>query len=165
MFGLFLMGSSVSSDAAATGAQGSGFGSTIIMIVLLFAMFYFLLIRPQKKRDAEAKKMMEALKKGDKIITIGGIKGTVAAVTDKTVFVRVDDNTKIEFTKTAISQVLNAASPAPAKVEKKQEKKAEVEAPKAEAKVEEPKAEAPKAAAPEKKAPAAKKAPAEKATK
>lgn len=105
-----LMGSTVSSSTGTAGAAGGAgsMASTIIMFVLIIGVFYFMIIRPQKKRDKEAKDMLAALKKGDKIVTIGGIRGTVAAVKDLTVIVKVDDNARIEFSKSAISQVLNA---------------------------------------------------------
>jgi len=151
---IWAMGSTVSSDAAATGtATGTaGMSSTLIMLVAMVAIFYFLLIRPQRKRDKEAKEMMAALKKGDKIVTIGGIRGTVSAVKETTVVVKVDSETRIEFNKSAISQVLNAA-PAP-KAESKAKAEEVVEAPKksskkkAAAEVEAPKAEEPAAEAP-----------------
>ena len=144
MFSLiWAMGSTVSSDAAGGTATGTGMSSTLIMLVLMIGVFYFLLIRPQRKRDKEAKEMMAALKKGDKIVTIGGIRGTIAAVKETTVVVKVDSETRIEFNKSAISQVLNAA-PAAAKAEevveapkKAASKKKKAEEPKA---VEEPEA-------------------------
>ena len=151
-----LMGNSISSDAAGTtaaGAAGSSAYSSIIMMVVMIAIFYFLLIRPQKKRDKEAKDMLAALKKGDKVVTIGGIHGYVTSVKENTVTVKVDDDTKIEFNKSAISSVTSStteqkeeAKAAPAKEEdkkasKKQKKEEIVEAPKAE----EPKTDAPAA--------------------
>lgn len=127
------LGNTVSSAASADAAAPAGSGlSSILMIVLMIAVFYFLLIRPQKKRDKEAKEMMAALKKGDKVVTIGGIRGTVAAVTDQSVFVKVDDNVKIEFAKSAISSVQNQKKEEPKPETNKKAKKAEevIEAPK-----------------------------------
>lgn len=118
-------------------------GQSFVLILVMVVAFYFLLIRPQKKRDKEAKDMLAAIKKGDKIVTIGGIRGTIAAVKETTVVVKVDDNTKIEFNKTAISSVLSKSA-APAAVEapaKKASKKAEEVVAKPEEKVEEVKAE------------------------
>lgn len=112
--------------------------TTLVTFVLIILIFYFLMIRPQRKRDKEAKAMLDSLKKGDKVVTIGGIHGTVVTVKDTTVVIKVDDSARIEFSKNAISTVTNkdAAKSAPKK------DKAE-EAPKAEeAKTEEePKAE------------------------
>jgi preprotein translocase subunit YajC len=73
----------------------------------MFLIFYFLLIRPQQKKQKEMKKMLEALKKGDKIVTIGGVWGTISEVKEKTVIVKVDDNTKLEFSRDAIGQVVS----------------------------------------------------------
>ena len=91
--------------------------TTFIMFGAIILIFYFLIIRPQKKRDKETQAMLDALKKGDKIITIGGIHGTVVAVKEKTVVIKVDDNARIEFLKSAVSTVVNkdAAKAAPAK--------------------------------------------------
>jgi preprotein translocase subunit YajC len=68
-------------------------------------IFYFLIIRPQNKKQKDAKKMIEAVKKGDKVVTVGGVHGVVSSVKDGTVIVKVDENTKIEFSKSAISAV------------------------------------------------------------
>ena len=101
--------------------------TTVIMFVAIILILYFLIIRPQKKRDKETKAMLDAMKKGDKIVTIGGIHGTVVTVKDQTVVIKVDDNTRIEFTKTAISTVLNkdAAKTNPNAKKKVEEKKEE----------------------------------------
>ncbi|MDC7221906.1 MAG: preprotein translocase subunit YajC [Spirochaetales bacterium] len=82
---------------------------SIVMLVSIFAIFYFLLIRPQRKKEKERQAMIDAVKKGDKVTTIGGIVGTVTNIdADKgTVTVKVDDNTKIKFTKSAVSSVEN----------------------------------------------------------
>lgn len=112
--------------AAPAGADGQQGSNPIVMgvaVVLMIAIFYFFLIRPQKKQEKEAKKMLSELKKGDKIVTIGGIHGVVFAVKEATVVVKVDDVAKIEFTKSAIAKVVNDAPAAveekPAKTEKK----------------------------------------------
>lgn len=97
---------------AGTGSPG-GAGQSVSLLVsmgLLIVIFYFLILRPQRKRQKESKKMLEALKKGDRIATIGGIRGVVHAVTDDTVVIRVDDSAKIEFTKSAIASVLEQSS-------------------------------------------------------
>lgn len=125
-----------------SGSTGGSMMSTIIMFVLIIAIFYFLIFRPQRKRDKEAKAMIAAMKKGDRVVTIGGIHGTIVAVKDKTVVVKVDDNARIEFSKEAISSVLNkdAVKTQPKDSKKKKD---EVEAPKEEAPVEEKKEETP----------------------
>jgi preprotein translocase subunit YajC len=86
-------------------AAGSSQAMSIVMLVSIFAIFYFLLIRPQRKKEKERQSMIDAVKKGDKVTTIGGIKGMVTNVKESTVIVKVDDNTKLEFTKAAVSNV------------------------------------------------------------
>lgn len=81
--------------------QGSSF-SGILMIVLIFVIFWLFFIRPQNKRNKEQQKFRENLKKGDKIVTIGGIHGKVIEVRESTVLVSVDPNASIEFEKSAI---------------------------------------------------------------
>jgi len=94
--------------------------STIIMFGAVFAIFYFLIIRPQNKKQKEARKMIAAMKKGDKVISIGGIHGVITSVKDKTVIIKVDDSTKLEFSKSAIASVDAKGEEQPA-VEGKQE--------------------------------------------
>ena len=95
---------------AATGTAGSASTSSTLIggllpFVLIAVIFYFFLVRPQNKKQKETEKMLNALKKGDKVITIGGIHGTVSSVKEKTVIVKVDDDCKLEFNRTAISSV------------------------------------------------------------
>ena len=149
MYSLILamgMGAQTASDGSA-GAAGGSMVTTLITFGVIILIFYFLIIRPQKKRDKEAKDMIAAIKKGDKIVTIGGIRGTVAVVKDSTVIIKVDDNTRIEFNKNAISAVLNkkeesvVEKPSKKSADKEKIEKVEkpaVEAPKAEEKAEEP---------------------------
>lgn len=118
-----------------SGANGGSLTGSLVMIGLMIVIFYFFLIRPQKKQEKETKRMIDALKKGDKIVTIGGIYGTVFSVKDSTVVVKVDDSTKIEFTKTAISRVVTEApAEAPAKAEEPAEEAEKAPAKKATAK-------------------------------
>jgi preprotein translocase subunit YajC len=88
-------------------AAGSG---SMLMSVLPFGLiiliFYFFIIRPQNKKQKETEKMLNALKKGDKVVTVGGIHGVVSSTKEKTVIVKVDDNTKIEFSRNAIASVV-----------------------------------------------------------
>ena len=90
---------------SAGGATGSML-STLIPFALVFVIFYFLIIRPQNKKQKEAKAMIEAVKKGDKVITIGGIHAVVEKVKEGTVVLKVDENTRIEFSKSAIATVV-----------------------------------------------------------
>jgi len=90
--------------AASASTSGSLLG-TVFPFLLIIVIFYFFLIRPQNKKQKETQKMLDALKKGDKVITIGGIHGTVTSVKDKTVIVKVDDDCKLEFNRSAIASV------------------------------------------------------------
>jgi preprotein translocase subunit YajC len=90
-------------------AQANGTGQLITTFVtfgLVFVIFYFLIIRPQNKKQKETKDMLNRVKKGDRVQTIGGARGTVHSVGDQTIILKVDDNTKIEFVKSAIANVI-----------------------------------------------------------
>jgi len=80
------------------------------MVVIMIAIFYFLIIRPQQKQEREKREMLANLSKGDEIITRGGIYGTIVGLSDETVVLRVDDNAKIKFSRAAVMQVLNQGS-------------------------------------------------------
>lgn len=88
--------------------QGDGGGSmvsTLIMFGAIFAIFYFMIIRPQQKRAKERDRMLSEVKKGDKIITSGGIHGTVAGLDEKTVLIDVGNNVKIKMERSAIGSI------------------------------------------------------------
>ena len=77
----------------------------IVPLVLIVVVFYFFMIRPQMKKAKETKKYIEALKAGDKILTIGGIYGTIQKMNDDgTIIMAVEDGTKIKISKNAVSQ-------------------------------------------------------------
>lgn len=81
---------------------------SILPMVMVFLVFYFVVIMPHKKQQKETRKMIDSIQKNDKIVTVGGIHGTVVNVQDKTVVVRIDDQTRIKIDKTAISAKLEA---------------------------------------------------------
>lgn len=85
------------------GAGGSNLLMTLLPFVLMFAVFYFLLIRPQQKKQKTRALMLNQLKKGDKVVTIGGMHGTIIEITDDIVVLRVNDATKITFDRSAIN--------------------------------------------------------------
>jgi preprotein translocase subunit YajC len=95
--------------------------STFLPFILIIAIFYFLITRPQNKKQKETQKMLAAIKKGDKIVTIGGVHGVISTVRESSVVVKVDDNTKIEFSRSAIATVVEAGKAE--KVEDKTEEK------------------------------------------
>ncbi|MGE4453704.1 MAG: preprotein translocase subunit YajC [Sphaerochaeta sp.] len=122
-------------SAGAAGSTGSMM-TTFVTFGLIIVIFYFLIIRPQKKRDKETKEMLASIKKGDKVVSIGGIHGTVVAVKETTVVVKVDDNTRMEFSRNAISSIVNRKGEgATASSKKKSKKEEQITAP--EKKVEE----------------------------
>lgn len=88
--------------------QGGGGSmiSTLIMFGAIFAIFYFMIIRPQQKRAKEQKAMLESVQKGDKVVLTGGMHGSIAGLEDKTVLVDVGNNVKIKFERTAIAAVI-----------------------------------------------------------
>lgn len=120
----FLMG--VPDSSVNSTSQSGQLMQMVITFGLIFIVMYFLIFRPQKKKEQETKRMLDALKKGDKVVTIGGIHGTVSSTKEKTVIVKVDDNTKIEFNRSAIATVITEKAPenksAPVE-EKKEDKK------------------------------------------
>ena len=85
---LFTAAAETADAAATTTVQSSGMLEMIIMIVAMVAIMYFLMIRPQKKKEKKVKEMLDALKPGDRICTIGGLYGTVAALKDNDVHVK-----------------------------------------------------------------------------
>ena len=91
---------------AAQGPAGAAGLVSLLPIVAIFVIFYFFIIMPQNKKQKETEKMISALKKGDKVITIGGIHGVVTSTKEKTVIVKVDDSTKLEFSRSAIASVV-----------------------------------------------------------
>ena len=96
--------------AAEGAAMGGGLIEMIAPMVLMFAVFYFLLIRPQRKKDKKAKAMLAALKVGDRICTIGGVYGTITGIKDDTIELSVGkDNVKLIFARWAIRNVEDIA--------------------------------------------------------
>ena len=104
MFDLFI-NTAIAQDPAAPVPSQSPF-MQFVPFVLIFLVMYFLMIRPQQKRAKEQKAMMEALAKGDEVVTIGGILGKVSKVTDQHVTVEVATGTEIVVQKHAVSSLL-----------------------------------------------------------
>jgi preprotein translocase subunit YajC len=94
--------------AMAPPQQGQGGGeiySTLIMFALIIAIFYFMIIRPQQKRQKEREALLGQIKKGDKIITAGGIHGDVVGVEEKTLLIEIADKVKVKIERNSISVV------------------------------------------------------------
>jgi preprotein translocase subunit YajC len=90
---------------------GSGTGAILTQIVFfaaIFAIFYFLLIRPQQRQRRERERLLAAIKKGDRVVTTSGMHGTVTGLTEHTVTLRVADQVKLEFDRSAVGRVLES---------------------------------------------------------
>lgn len=105
----FISDALAEAPAAAAGGQAGGLGS-LIPFVVLFAVFYFLLIRPQQKRVKEHKKIVDSLAKGDEIQTESGIMGKVVDLSDNVVKVEIADNVQIKIRRQAVQAVLPKGS-------------------------------------------------------
>ncbi len=105
---------------AAPGADG-GSGSivpTLVTFGLVFVIFYFLIIRPQNKKKKDAAELLKALKKGDHVVSIGGIHGTIQSLKDDTVVLKIDGSTKITMSRSAVSTVAEKSRPTKKAAEK-----------------------------------------------
>lgn len=98
------------SAAGATAQQGSGL-SMWIMLILIIVVMWFFMIRPQRKQQKELQKFREGLKKGDKVVTIGGIYGTVVDVKEKTLLLEIDNNVRIKVDKNSVVKDFSEAQP------------------------------------------------------
>ena len=85
--------------------EGGNAFMSFLPLVAIIGIFYFLIIRPQSKKQKETQRMLSALRKGDKVITVGGLHGVIQSIRETTVILRVDENTKLEFNRAAIANV------------------------------------------------------------
>ncbi len=95
--------------AGLTPPSGSGSGAVVTQLLFfaaIFAIFYFLLIRPQQKQKADRQRMLGALKRGDRVVTSSGMHGTITALGEQTVTLRVADQVKLEFDRAAIGRIV-----------------------------------------------------------
>jgi len=95
--------------AAPAGAEPGNPLMQFLPLIFIFVIFYFLLIRPQQKRQKELRALVESVKTGDKVITSAGIHGLVANVKEKTVLLKIAENVKVEFDKSAVISVEKSA--------------------------------------------------------
>ena len=101
---IFILAQAAGGASPAAGGGSAGF-TPIIMMGCLFVVFYFMLIRPQSQKQKQQQAMINAVKTGDKIVTVGGMHGLVANVKDTTILLKVADNVKVEIDKSAIAGV------------------------------------------------------------
>lgn len=80
--------------------------SSLLPFLLIIVVFYFLILRPQQKRQKDRQKLLEGVKKGDKIVTSGGIHGTIEGIEDNTLLVKIADNVKVKMEKAAIATIV-----------------------------------------------------------
>ncbi|MGA9115450.1 MAG: preprotein translocase subunit YajC [Bacteroidota bacterium] len=92
--------------ASPPGDPQGGLISTLIMFGLIIGIFYFMIIRPQQKRQKEREKLLGAIKKGDRIVTAGGLHGTIAGVEEKTILLQVAENVKLKLDRTAVTSIV-----------------------------------------------------------
>ncbi len=112
----------------AQSAQSMDMVGTLVTFGAVFLIMYLLIIRPQNKQKKELQNLINTLQKNDKVITIGGVHGTVVATKENTVVIKVDEGCKIEFSKSAIATVTSregAEKPADKPAEKIEESKTE----------------------------------------
>ncbi len=105
---LFITAQTAAQGAAPSpGGGGPQLNSLLFMVVAMFGIMYFFMIRPQQKRERERREMLAGLSKGDKVVTSGGICGTVVGLSEDRVVLKVSDNVTIEFLRGAVAQVLS----------------------------------------------------------
>lgn len=109
---------SVSAQQSQPASPTGGFGSLLPMIAVMFAIIYFFMIRPEQKKQKERLEMLKNIKKGDKVLTSAGMLGVVGNIKENTVMVKIGENTVVEFTKSAITSVINENEKAVEKTEK-----------------------------------------------
>ena len=98
---------------------GGGGYQSLIFLLLIFVVFYFFMIRPQMRKQKEASKYRESVQKGDKIVTIGGIHGTIVEIADTTILVEVDSGVKLRMERSAVSPEATLALNKPKEERKK----------------------------------------------
>jgi preprotein translocase subunit YajC len=99
-----------------TGASGGGSGDImgfLLPLILIFGIFYFMLILPQKKKDKNFKLLMESLKRGDKVMTIGGIVGKITAIKEGTLKIQIAPKVEVEIRKSAVASIVSRSSDKP----------------------------------------------------
>ena len=94
-------------EAQKPNPSSSFFGSMLPMLLIMFFIIYLLMIRPEQKKQKARQAMMNNLQKGDRVVTAGGIYGTVGNVNEKSIMLKISENVAVEFTKSSVVSVLN----------------------------------------------------------
>jgi preprotein translocase subunit YajC len=94
------------SSAAPAAPQAPGLLNILPMMLIIFVVFYFFIIRPQSKKQKDTQRMLESVKKGDKIVTVGGILGLVTGIKGNVISVKIAPDTEVDFKKSAIASVV-----------------------------------------------------------
>ncbi len=105
-------------QGGAPGAQGAGGFGAFVPLILMFVIFYFLLIRPQQKKSKEHREMVSNLRKGDRIITSGGIYGRITALSDAILTIEISDRVRVKLNRANVAGMAQPATPPPAKKKK-----------------------------------------------
>lgn len=114
----YAMGTSGGAGAGGAGGASSFLSTPLLPIILMLAIMWFLLIRPQQKKQKEHREMISNLKKGDMIITSGGLYGRITGLTDATVTVEIADKVRVRVSRAHVSGLAQAKSSAPAAKDK-----------------------------------------------
>jgi preprotein translocase subunit YajC len=88
------------------GDSTTGLLGSLLPFLLIILVFYFLILRPQQKRQKERQKLLQSIKKGDKVITSGGLHGTIEGLDDKTVLIKIADNIKVKVERSAVTTIV-----------------------------------------------------------
>ncbi len=110
-------------QGGAASGQGAGGFSSLIPLILMFVIFYFLLIRPQQKKSKDHREMLSRLKKGDRIITSGGLHGRITAVSETTMTVEIADKVRVKIARGNVGQILKSSSQSQEKKNSKSDSK------------------------------------------
>jgi preprotein translocase subunit YajC len=109
-------------QSGAAGQGGGGFGA-FVPLILMFVIFYFLLIRPQQKKTKEHREMISNLKKGDRIMTSGGIHGRITGLADTTLTVEISDKVRVKINRGSVSALIQPTVNTPSDKQEKGSKK------------------------------------------
>lgn len=88
------------------GDSTTGLLGSLLPFLLIILVFYFLILRPQQKRQKERQRLLSSIKKGDKVITSGGLHGTIEGIDDKTVLIKIADNIKVKVERSAVTTII-----------------------------------------------------------